>query len=259
MYHYSQFRKRTYEEPKVFDVAKGSAAALLSIARKENRKNLNPVEMHRLLEAYGIPSAPVELVQNETHAAQEATRLGFPVVLKAFFKSKLHKTDLGGVILDLRNESEVSNAFRSMKKRIHEQNLESDCQGIYVQPMIRGGKEVILGVSYDVTFGPLLMFGLGGIFVESMKDTIFRSVPINETDARTMIESIKAYSILRGIRGEAPVDIPFLAEMLQRLSQLVSDFHFIREIEINPFFASADRTSSLALDARIVLDWTLEY
>jgi acyl-CoA synthetase (NDP forming) len=146
-----------------------------------------------------------------------------------------------------------------MVRRVRRAGLEPEWQGAYLQPMMRGGKEVILGMSYDRTFGPLLMFGLGGIYVETMKDTIFRIVPITREDARTMIESIHAYPMLKGVRGEPSVDLEFLAEVLQRLSQLISEFHFISEIEINPFFASPRREDCLALDSRILLDWSLKY
>ena len=119
-----------------------------------------------------------------------------------------------------------------------------------IQPMVKG-KETILGMTYDPTFGPMIMFGLGGIYVESMKDASFRAIPISPQEARTMIESIRGFPLLKGVRGEASVDLEFLAEMLQRLSQLCADFDFIREIEINPFLASPKRESCLALDARI--------
>jgi acyl-CoA synthetase (NDP forming) len=184
----------------------------------------------------------------------QARKLGYPVVMKAMMKTKDHKSEFGGVAVDLRTDAEIKDSYDRMKEKIREKGLEAEWQGVYLQPMVKGGKEVILGMTTDPTFGPLLMFGMGGIYVETMKDVTFRIIPITENDARSMIESIRAYPLLRGVRGEAPVDLAFLAEVLERLSQLCNDFHFIREMEINPFFISSNRQSCIAVDTRIRFD-----
>jgi acetyltransferase len=254
MVHYARMKAQPLEEPAVFAVDRAAAHALLERARAENRTRLSPTEMRSLLQSYGIPSPPLEEAKNLEEVIHKARRIGYPVVMKAMLKEKQHKSDFGGVAVDLRNDAETIDAFTLMQQRIQQSGLMAEWQGVYLQPMVRGGKEVILGMTYDPTFGPLLMFGLGGVYVETMKDTIFRTIPVTKRDALTMIESIRAYPLLKGQRGEPPVDLEFLTEMLQRLSQLSSDFHFIHELEINPFLASADRETSLALDARIVLD-----
>ena len=159
--------------------------------------------------------------------------------------------------VDLRTDSEVIDAYNHISEGIRRHGLENEWRGVYLQPMVKGGKEVILGMTYDPTFGPMMMFGLGGVYVETMKDTVFRISPITESDARTMIQSVKAYPLLKGVRGEQGVDLDFLTEILQRLSQMASDFHFIKEMEINPFMASPRRESCLAVDARMLLDWNL--
>jgi acyl-CoA synthetase (NDP forming) len=168
-------------------------------------------------------------------------------------ETKQHKSEFGGVMVDLRTDTEIIEAYEQMSRRIKEQNLEKEWQGFYLQPMIKGGKEVILGMTMDPTFGALLMFGMGGIYVETMKDVTFRIIPITENDAKNMIESIRGYPLLQGVRGEPPVDLKILQEALQRLSQLCNDFPVIQEIEINPFFISSRKDACLALDSRIYL------
>ncbi len=251
MCRYARVRSDVHQEPVAYPVQKENADQILLSARNDGRETLSPVEMQRLLHAYGIPSAPLLMARSENEAVARANELGYPVVLKVHLAHLQHKSDFGGVILDLRTDSEVRGAFAKIYDRVQERGLDSEWRGVLVQPMVRGGKEVILGMSSDPVFGPLLMFGMGGIYVESMKDTTFRVIPITPQDARNMVESIRGFPLLRGVRGEPSVDLDFLAEMLQRLSQLCVDFDTIREIEINPFLASAARESSLALDARI--------
>lgn len=254
MAHYKRMKEQPLEEPAVFAVDRAAAQTILERARAEHRTKLSPAEMRDLLKAYGIPSPEIEEARNLEEVIHKARKLGYPIVMKAMLKEKQHKSDFGGVVVDLRNDAETIDAFTLMQKRIEQHGLVSEFLGVYLQPMVKGGKEVILGMTYDPTFGPLLMFGHGGVYVEAMKDTIFRTIPITKRDAVTMIESIRAYPLLKGQRGEPPVDLEFLVEMLQRVSQLSSDFDFIRELEVNPFLASADRGSNLALDARIVIN-----
>jgi len=251
MCRYARVRSEIRQDPVSYPVQKEKAEQILLNARKEGRETLSPVEMQMLLDAYGIPPAHMLPAADESGAVARANEIGYPVVLKADLVHLQHKSDFGGVVLDLRNDSEVRDAFATISKDVRQHSLDSEWRGIIVQPMVRGGKEVILGMSSDPIFGPLLMFGMGGIYVESMKDTSFRAIPITPQDARNMIESVRGFPLLKGVRGESPVDLEFLAEMLQRLSQLCLDFHYIREIEINPFLASAKRESNLALDARI--------
>ena len=217
------------------------------------------MEIQMLLQCYGIPVPSVAEAGNLEDVIHQARRIGYPVVMKAILEKKQHKSEFGAVLLDLRTDAEVIDAYSKLTERIKQHGLASEWRGVYLQPMLRGGKEVIMGVTYDPSFGPLVMFGMGGIYVENLNDTIFRILPITPGDARTMIESIRSYPLLQGVRGESPVDTDFLEEVLQRLSQLVMDFHCLREIEINPFLASSKRESCVALDVRILIDWSLQY
>lgn len=253
MVRYARLKEQPYEEPARFTVDSVTVAGILNQAKAEGRTLLRPRESFTILEAYGIPVTEMREAKNLEEAVTAAHKLSYPVVMKALVEEREHKSDFGGVKVDLRNDREVIDAFTQISTSVHAAGLEPGWKGVYLQPMIRGGKEVILGMTVDLTFGPLIMFGLGGIYVETMRDTIFRAVPISQTDARTMIRSIKAFPLLQGVRGEAGVDLEFLAEMLQRLSQLASDFHEIQEMEINPFLASPKRESCVAVDVRIRL------
>lgn len=257
MVQYSEIQHRTYEEPTQFPVDRDRVQTILDRAKQEQRHALGLLEAQEVLAAYGIPVAPMKQASSPEEAIDASMQTGYPVVMKAVLTHGSHKSDVGGVAVDLRNASEVLEAYTSMRAQILKQGLAEQWQGVHIQPMVRGGKEVILGMNFDPTFGPLLMFGLGGIYVETMKDTVFRIVPITKKDACAMIESVRAYPVLKGVRGEPSVDIDFLAELLQRLSLLASDFHMIREMEINPLIATSDRNTSVAVDARIFLDWNL--
>jgi acetyltransferase len=254
MVRYAQMRQQPIEIPRVFTVRKEDASAIFEKAMSEGRRFLEPLECAGVLKAYGIPVPEMKQARGPEEAVQQAKQIGYPVVMKAMMRTRQHKSDFGGVALDLRNDTETIDAYRQIADRVKIAGLESDFRSVYLQPMMKGGKEVILGMTYDPKFGPLLMFGLGGIYVESMRDTTFRIIPIGENDAKTMIRSIKAFPLLQGVRGEQGVDLEFLAEMLQRLSQLASDFHFIREMEINPFIVSHRRDLSCAVDARIAIE-----
>lgn len=258
MVRYSRLRQQEYGEPTVFDVQKSAAEQIFRKARAEQRTVLSADEMGALLRAYGIPTAEIRNARSLDEVVQQARKLGYPVVMKALLEKTQHKSDIGGVAVDLRTDSEVIDAYNHIAEGVRKHGLESEWHGVYLQPMVRGGKEVILGMTYDATFGPMIMFGLGGVYVETMKDTIFRIAPITAADARIMIRSVKAFPLLQGVRGEPGADLDFLAEVLQRLSQLSYDFHFIKEIEINPFMASPRRENCLAVDARIYLDWSLD-
>ena len=181
--------------------------------------------------------------------------IGYPVALKISSPHIVHKTDVGGVELNLRNSQEVKDAFRriieNVKQKSKNDNIKID--GVTIQEFIANGKETIIGMKRDSQFGPLLMFGLGGIYVQVFKDVSFRLAPINELSARHMIESTKASKLLYGVRGEKPSDIESIIESLQRLSQLVMDFPEIQEIDINPLLVFEQGKGCKAIDIRIVI------
>jgi acyl-CoA synthetase (NDP forming) len=189
------------------------------------------------------------LARTSKEAIAAAEKIGYPVVMKIAAGDILHKTDLGGVAVGLETPEEVRITFLEMTSRAQGYLVE----GANVQEMIRGGKEMILGMSCDSTFGPLLVFGLGGIYVETLKDTSFRIAPVNEDEARSMIMEIRAHSILQGARGEPPSDIDETVQYILRLSQLVMDLPLVTELDINPLIVLPEGQGAVAVDCRMVV------
>ena len=248
---YRVLRDRPFGKFVTFPSDPGRARRAIASARKAGRTMLSSPEVSEVLAAYGFPLAPSRLCRSAAEAIESAHALGYPVVLKAASDALSHKSDVGGVKIDLRNADEVATAFKQIVSR-----LESKTPGlkVQVQKMIRGGRETILGMTRDPQFGPVLMFGLGGIFVEVMKDVSVRIHPLTDTNARSMIERIKGYPLLAGARGETPVDLEFLERSLLRLSQLVGDLEAdLAELDINPLIVTDDRKNSFVVDARIAL------
>ncbi len=251
MVRYSRWRARPHSEVKRFEVRFDEAQRILAQAKRARRSQLTIVESLEILRAYGIPVASYSLAQTRAQALKAAGAIGYPLVLKVVSSELTHKTEVGGVAVDLRTEQELADAFDHIQERLCAANLEGQVEGYLIQEMVKGGKELILGMTLDPHFGPLLMFGLGGIFVETIKDVVFRITPITELEASEMIRQIRGHALLEGVRGEPQVDIRLVAESLQRLSQLISDFQEIVEVDVNPFLASALPQNSKALDARI--------
>jgi acetyltransferase len=200
-----------------------------------------------VLEATGVRVAPWREAADVATAIAAADALGYPVALKVSSARVTHKSDVGGVRLHLGDADAVAAAARDILLKVGP--LDPDAR-LIVQTMTGGGTEVIFGASADPKFGPLMMFGLGGIFVEILKDVSFRVHPISDVDAREMLEGIKGAPILKGARGHAPVDVEALVETLQRLNQLLTEFPQIQEFDVNPFFAGRDRAASIAVDGR---------
>jgi acetyltransferase len=232
------------------DFDEGRVRDLFEGARHGGRVDLTLAESLGVLEAAGIRTVPWREVRTDLDAAAAAEELGLPVALKVSSSRLIHKSDVGGVALGLRDVDAVARTAGAMLARGREADPTAS---LVVQRMAAGGTEVIFGASADPKFGPLMMFGLGGIFVEILKDVAFRVHPISDVDAREMLESIKGFPLLRGARGAAPVDLPALVETLQRLNQLLTVFPEIQEFDINPFFASATADASVAVDARFRL------
>jgi acetyltransferase len=227
------------------------ARKAIAAARKANRTMLSAHEVREVLAAYGFPLAPSRLCATPAEAIEAAHALGYPVVLKVASDTIVHKSDVGGVKLDLRNGDEVAKAFASIASGLRSKDRTLRVE---VQRMIVGGRETILGMTHDPQFGPVLMFGLGGIFVEVMNDVSVRIHPLKDVDARAMIERIKGFPLLAGARGEKPVDLAFLEESLLRLSQLVGDLEDeLAELDVNPLIVTGEAKSSFVVDARIAL------
>lgn len=236
---------------RTFRVDRAKAGRVIRAARRAGRTELLPPECGQLLSAYGFRVAPALTVRTAAEAIAAAQEVGYPVVLKIASEKISHKSDVGGVKVDLRNADEVAIAHRDLTERLRARDPDLR---VTVQQMIRGGREVILGMARDEQFGPLLMFGLGGVFVEVMRDVSVRVHPLTDVDARTMIERIKGYPLLAGTRGEPPVAVGLIEESLLRLSQLISDFEDdLAELDINPFIVTERADRSFVVDARVSL------
>jgi len=213
---------------------------------------LTEVESKELLKKAGIPIVEAKLARSKKEAVSLSKEMGFPVVLKISSPNVIHKSDSGGVKLGLANATQVGKAYNKIISSIKKTYPKAEIQGVSVQPMAPPGVEVIVGMSKDPQFGPVLMFGLGGILVEVLKDVSFRIVPVTERDAREMIREIKGYPILEGYRGQKPASIPALEKLIVKVSQFVEKNPQIKELDLNPIFAYPDK--AVAVDARIILE-----
>jgi acetyl-CoA synthetase (ADP-forming) len=221
-------------------------------ARAQDRTVLTEIESKQVLAAAGIPVAEATLATSADEAAQAAAKAGFPAVLKIVSPDVTHKSDVGGVKVGLADEAAVRAAYEEIVAAVKERQPDARIEGVAVQKMARPGTEVIVGLSKDPQFGPVLMFGLGGIFVEVLKDVAFRIVPLEPRDAREMIDEIKGRAVLDGVRGGEPADVDALAGLLLKLSAFAEANPQVAELDLNPVFAYKDRC--LAVDARIVVD-----
>jgi acetyl-CoA synthetase (ADP-forming) len=229
-----------------------NASQVLSKARKEGRRNLLETEAKFVCIEYGIPVAEAELAKNEIEAVKLAEKIGYPVVLKIVSPDIIHKSDVGGVIVNLMNPKSVRNAFKTILKNVKRHNAKAKVEGILVQEMAPQSTEVIIGVTKDPQFGPAIMFGLGGVFVEVLKDVTFRIAPITEDEAREMITEVKAYPLLKGYRNSPPVDIDAIVGILLKTSKLAMEHHEIKELDLNPVMVY--KKGAKVVDARIILE-----
>ena len=256
MWQYSYNLRGIYETPSLPVGDKGpdrqKAKEIIQAVRNEDRAVLTEYESKKLLESYGIPTTPTEVADNPDHAVHLANKMGYPVVLKLHSFTVTHKSDVGGVALNVRNEESVRAAFADIYKSVEQKKGIEHFQGVTVQPMLKPeGFELILGASLDPQFGPVLLFGTGGILVETFRDRALALPPLNTTLARRMMEQTKIYHALKGVRGHAAVNISGLEQLLVRFSELVTENPWIKEIDINPMLASEKQL--LALDARVVV------
>ena len=215
--------------------------------------NLVEIEAREVLEAYGIVVPESYVAQSAEEAAEHAEKIGFPVVMKIISPDILHKSDIGGVRVGVRSRQEAMDAYELMMMRVHRYAPEAVLRGICVQEMIQSGREVILGSTRDPQFGPLVMFGLGGIYVEVLKDVSFRVAPFGEKHARRMIDEVRSAPLLRGARGEKPSDLDAIVDTLLVVSQMVTDFPEIVEMDINPLKVGEVGAGAVAVDARITI------
>ncbi len=253
MASYSAWKELAVQEPTVFEVDKATVAAAFAKTRADGRTEMNEIECAGILEAYGIKIPANKLCATAAEAVAFADSIGYPVVMKIASPDILHKSDCGGVKVGLKNSQEVADIFTSMTTSIQALKPEANIWGVNIQQMIVDGKQTILGMSHDAQFGPMIMFGLGGIYVEVLKDVTFRIAPLNAREAKEMMAEIKSYALLTGVRGEQSVDLDACAEAIQRLAQLVTDFPEINEMDINPLTVLPGTRGAIALDSRIAL------
>ena len=226
--------------------------SIIDQAKKEGRTILTEFESKKILKQVGIPVVEARLAKNQKEVVSLSQKIGFPVVLKIISPDVVHKTDSGGVKLGLKSVSEVRKAYNEILASVKKQFPSAVIHGVSVQKMARPGTEIIIGTSKDPQFGPVIMFGLGGIFVEMLKDVSFRIIPVARRDVQEMIQEIKGYPLLQGYRGKEPASIPVLVDMILKISNLINKNPQIKELELNPIFAYKDR--AVAVDARIILE-----
>jgi acetyl-CoA synthetase (ADP-forming) len=225
---------------------------IFSQAAKEGRKSLLETEAKTLCMEYDIPVTRFKLAKDEEEAAKYATAIGFPIVLKIVSPDIVHKSDVGGVIVGIKNLRDVRTGYRQIVKNVKKHNPDAKIAGILVQEMAPSGTEVIVGSIKDPQFGPAIMFGLGGVFVEVLKDVTFRIAPITEDEAAEMISEVKAYPLLKGYRNTPPADLKAITKILVNTSRLVTEHPEIKELDLNPIMVY--EKGAKAVDARIILE-----
>lgn len=228
------------------------ASNIFSQAEKEGRKALLETEAKTVCMEYGIPVTKFELAKNEADGVRFAESIGFPVVLKIVSPEVIHKSDVGGVVIGIKNAKEVTDAYEKIMENVKKNVPKARIEGMLIQEMAPSGTEVIVGSVKDLQFGPAIMFGLGGIFVEVLKDVTFRIAPITEDEAMEMIGEVKAYPLLKGYRNTPPVDLEAITKILLDTSKLVMEHMEIKELDLNPIIVY--EKGAKTVDARIILE-----
>jgi len=234
-----------------FEVDKDKVKEIFDMVKKEGRTSLLEEEGLQILQIYGFPLPKSTLAKTESDAVKTAKEIGYPVVMKIASPQIIHKSDAGGVKVGLSNDKEVENAFKEIVENAKKYDNNAVIKGVLVVEMVKGGKEMIIGSKLEPGFGPVIMLGMGGIYVEILKDVTFRLAPVTEREADDMISSIKTQKLLKGVRGEKPSDIKKLSDCIQRLSQLVTDFKEIKELDMNPVLVMEEGKGCKILDVRI--------
>ena len=236
-----------------FEVDKNKAKSIFDKVKAEGRTNLLEDEGREILDAYGFPLPQSIVATTEDEAVAGANKIGYPIVMKISSPQIVHKSDAGGVKVNLTNDDETRNGFRTIMENAKKYDSNAEIKGVLIVEMVKGGKEMIIGSKLEPGMGPVVMLGMGGIYVEILKDVTFRLAPLTDQEANGMISSIKTKKLLDGVRGEKPSDINKLSECIQRLSQLVSDFKEIKELDMNPVLVMEKGNGCKILDVRIGL------
>ncbi|KKN38452.1 hypothetical protein LCGC14_0753290 [marine sediment metagenome] len=248
---YSKIKTRPKARYISYAVNKEKVKKIITEARKANRVNLSYPEANEVLKAYSIEVPKSIFARSSEEAVEGAKEIGFPVAMKIVSAEIQHKTDVGGVTLGLSSTKDVKLEYENMLNNARRLMPQADVEGIIVQEMVTGGQETIVGISRDPQFGPLILFGLGGIYVEILKDVSFRIAPVSTMDVKKMLGEVKSYLLLKGVRGEKAKDVEAIEETILRVSQLVTDFKEIVEMDINPLMVKDEKKGAVAADARM--------
>ena len=235
----------------VYDVDREKAKQIIKQSLEEGRAQLTTRESIDVLDAYGIRVCKSGFATTEEEVVEVGNSIGYPVVMKMTSKTTSHKTDVGGVRVNIQSEEQLRAEYQDLIAKLTEKGLIDGLEGVIIQEMVKGNREMVCGIATDPQYGPMMMFGLGGVFIEVMKDVTFRIAPLTDVDAAEMIKSVKAYKLLEGARGTTPAQMDQIQETLLRLSQLVHDFSFIDELDINPLLISEKTGEGIAVDGRI--------
>lgn len=253
MYTYRSWLNEPMAESESFDVDREAVRAVFARVRSEGRTGIGDSEAQAILDAYGIRTPLSRVLETPEAAAAYAREIGYPVVAKIASPDILHKSDVGGIMVGLENDEQVREAFPILVKRAKEHMPEATIWGIQIQEMVTNAREVIIGMNRDPQFGPLIMFGLGGIYVEVLRDVTFRVAPMTRQQAHAMVQEIRSYKLLTGVRGQAPSDLDAIIDAILRISQLVTDFPEIAELDINPLLVRDAGQGAVAVDMRLIL------
>ena len=251
MSRYARWLRRPKRVVKLFPVNRRKVETIITRHLRLGRSEIGEMETKEILEAYGFVTPRSMLATSAEQAADFAEQIGYPVVLKIWSPDIVHKAEVGGVRSGLTSRGDVEDAFDLMMYRIPKKRPDAEILGVMVEQTCTGGREVILGMNRDRRYGPLLMFGMGGVFVEVLRDVAFHLAPITAEEAREMLTSTRTYQLLQGTGGQESVDLDAIAEALQRLSQLATEFPQITEMDINPFVVAPAGIPPVAVDARI--------
>ncbi|MDD5674024.1 MAG: acetate--CoA ligase family protein [Chitinivibrionales bacterium] len=253
MVQYSRYKARPLRVVERFTVNRNPAIKIMRAYRAKGLYEIGEIDAKTIMKAYNFDVPHGALAATAAEAGRFADEMGYPVAMKISSPDILHKSDIGGVKVGLNSRGAVEDAFELMMLRIGRKMATAEIRGVLIEKMVLGGREVILGMKKDRQFGPVIMFGLGGIFVEVLKDVTFSLAPLTAEECHEMIQTTKSYKLLTGVRGERPVDIDAIVLNMQRLSQLVMDFYEIEEIDINPLKVGYQGDETFVVDARIII------
>ncbi|MEN6478652.1 MAG: acetate--CoA ligase alpha subunit [Anaerolineales bacterium] len=253
MYRYGNWRQRPESAVETFDVDKTAVANLFARIRAEGRNSIGDSEAQDIMKAYGITTPRSAVTATPDEAVAYCHQIGYPVVMKIASPDILHKSDVGGIIVNVKNDDEARAAFDTLIARARAARPNATIWGAQIQEMITDAREIIIGMNRDPQFGPLVMFGLGGIYVEVLKDVTFRIAPMTRAHAKDMVANIRTNKLLTGVRGQAPSDLDAIVDTILRVSQLVTDFPEIAELDINPVLVRAAGQGAVAVDMRLIL------